>query len=155
MKAEQQDALEAAAQEWAKCGYPGSGAVFNHLALTVEDIWPVEEPQWVLRTWADVVTGDEVRMPGTEVTASIAMRYRHPSEDPTGRSWHVVPLDMTPGPWAHTKDHVVQPGECVVQMEGRQKAFFADPAAPVEIKLTAEEVKLFDRLGWANRVKQA
>jgi hypothetical protein len=188
VKAEQQDALEAAALEWAKSGYPGSGAVFNHLALTVENIWPVEphcsickrvlnvpgdpasidcggdcaacmaeeegEPAWVLRTWADVVTGDEVRMPGTDATATIAMRYRHPSEDKAGKSWHVVASAET-GPWAYKTDHFVQPGECVVMLgtDTNVGPRFMNPVAPVEIKLTAEEVKLYGRLGWSNRVK--
>jgi hypothetical protein len=113
-----------------------------------------EEPQWVLRTWADVVTGDSVRMPGTDATAIIAMRYRHPSEDPTGKSWHVVPSTET-GPWAHTKDHFVQPGECVVLLDvPGERERFMDPAAAVEIALTPAEVAVIEMLGWANRLEQ-
>jgi hypothetical protein len=128
------------------------------LHVSVEDLGVVppepttEEPNWVLRTWADVVTGDEVRMPGTDVTATIAMRYRHPSEDPAGTSWHVVPATDT-GPWAHTKDHFVQPGECVIQMADSHTARFMNPAAPVEIKLSPAEVAFIDSVGWHLRAK--
>lgn len=116
----------------------------------------LDEPRWVLRTWADVVTGDEVRMPGTEHTATIAMRYRHPSEDPAGTSWHVVPSTDT-GPWAHTKDHFVQPGECVVlfSTEPTGQPRFMKPAAPVEIKMTTAELAALELIGhgWADRIK--
>ena len=111
-----------------------------------------EEPHWVLRTWADVVTGDEVRMPGTDATATISMRYRHPSEDPTGQSWHV-----RAGHGGHWNDSVAQPGECVVRFGDEEELRTMLPTAPVEIKLTANEVEVLElmgRDGWAIRVKQ-
>jgi hypothetical protein len=93
-------------------------------------------------------------MPGTDVTATIAMRYRHPSEDPSGTSWHVVEGSET-GPWAHKTDHFVQPGECVIMLatDTNVGPRFMNPAAPVEIKLSAKEVWVAELLGWSNRVK--
>jgi hypothetical protein len=118
--------------------------------------------QWVTRMWRDVCTGDKVRMPGTDVTAVIEMRYRHAgfnpntlkatpqSQDAAGRSWHVV--SSGDGKFAHTRDHIVQPGECVVLLAGETAVRFMDPAKPVEIELTAEDVRAAELLGWENRL---
>lgn len=109
---------------------------------------------WVRRTWADVRTGDAVRMPGTEVTAVITMRYLHPSEDSSGQAWHVVGSTDT-GPWAHTKDHYVQPGECVVCLNAEALPRFMNPAAPVEIQTDAATARVMDLGylgGWEARI---
>lgn len=104
------------------------------------------EMQWVLRTWQDVRTGDTVRMPGTEVTAVIEMRYLHPSQDPEGKAWHIV------AGRTHWDNHAVQLGECVVQLAGEGQPRFMNPVAPVEIELTAEDIRVAELLGWENRL---
>ncbi len=117
---------------------------------------PAGEPEllWVPRRWRDVVTGDTVRMPGTEITAIIERRYLHPSEDPHGLTWHVTD-DGTRERWSHTRDHVVQPGECVVALAGEApRVRFMDPGAAVEIRLSGEELKAIEMLGWENRLSQ-
>jgi hypothetical protein len=117
------------------------------------------QPQWVMCTWADVVTGDRVRAPGTNTTALVVRRYRHPSEDPFGQTMHVVPSAET-GPWAHKGDRLVQPGECVVELapeEGEQDAGgtprYMKPQIPVEIELTAGELSAIEAMadGWSRR----
>jgi hypothetical protein len=107
------------------------------------------ETQWVLRTWQDVRTDDRVRMPGTDVTATIQTRYLSAEQDPMGQAWHVVSGGS--GPFAHQKDHVVQPGECVVLLEGETQPRFMNPVAPVEIEVTAKDVWATELLGWENR----
>jgi hypothetical protein len=106
--------------------------------------------EWVLRTWKDVRTSDRVRMPGTDVTAVIECRYLHSSQDPQGRTWHVVSGGS--GQRARFDDHVVLPHECVVLLAGEKDVRFMDPAKPVEIEMAAEEVNVRNLLGWENRL---
>lgn len=102
--------------------------------------------QWVLRTWRDVRSRDYVRMPGTEITSGITHRLWPPTDDERGRrSWHMVAGEK------HWDDHVVQPGECVVVLEGETTPRFMNPSAPVEILLTQNEESAINALGWENR----
>jgi hypothetical protein len=105
---------------------------------------------WVTRTWRDVRTGDHVRMPGTDVTAHIGRRYLHPSQDPQGRTWHVI--SGGDGQRARFNDHTVLPSECVVLLAGEKEVRFMDPAKPVEIEMTVENQRAAELLGWENRV---
>jgi hypothetical protein len=103
-----------------------------------------EVPLWALRTWADVRKGDTVRMPGSEITATITDRLWHPSEDPRGESWHVV-HDGTTDKWAHTRDRFVQPGECVIvspDITAAEHGRWMEPTAGVEILLPGGEAEL-------------
>jgi hypothetical protein len=108
------------------------------------------EMQWVTRTWQDVRTNDVVRMPGTDVTATIEHRYRHPSQDQAGKDWHVI--SGGDGRFAHMKDHIVQPGECVVLLAGESQPRWMNPAAAVEIEMTAEGLCVTEQLRWENRL---
>lgn len=137
------------------------GDEYGRFRLTVraEDLGPVPpigpendpaqqheqpEPMWVLRTWADVRKGDAVRMPGTEMTAAITDRLWHPSEDPRGESWHVV-HDGSTEKWAHTRDRVVQPGECVIvspDIPAAEHGRWMQPTAGVEILLAGGQQEL-------------
>jgi len=99
-----------------------------------------DEPRWYPMHWRHVVTGDRVRMPGTEHTAEVTMRYRHRSEDPEGLAWHVVP-----GQGEHWTDHAVQPGECVVVLDSGEPRFMR-PDAEVEIEFTPAEYEAVQRL---------
>lgn len=102
-------------------------------------------PVWVLRSWRDVVAGDVVRMPGTEVTANITARLRHPSEDPLGRSWHMVAGEK------HWDDVLVQPGQVCVSLDGGAPRFMK-PELPVEIGLPPAIATAADVLDWEARL---
>ncbi len=103
---------------------------------------------WVTRTWADVRQGDTVRMPGTEQTTTVFDRY-WPAEKGRAGSWHMVTGEK------HWDDRLVQPGECcVVIVSPSSGARFMNPAAPVEIMMTDEELEAIQLLGsWDERVK--
>ncbi len=113
---------------------------------------------WVTRTWADVRQGDTVRMPGTEQTTTVFDRYWPPvsaSGVSAGLrprfagSWHMVAGEK------HWDDRVVRPGECcVVIVSADATPRFMNPAAPVEIMMTDEELEAIQLLGsWDERVK--
>lgn len=130
---------------------PGCGANLPHGDVACGDCIPDERHdvvrrRWVLRTWRDVRADDVVRMPGTEITSSIAHRLWPPTDDERGRrSWHMVAGEK------HWDDHVVQPGECVVVLQGETAPRFMNPSAPVEILLTPDEESAINALGWENR----
>lgn len=92
---------------------------------------------WVERTWVDVRTGDQVRMPGTDVTAHVqnAMLQR----------WHVDPRSSEYRPEA------LEWSAVRVLLDGG-KAYDMDPAKPVEIEIDEATFHMLNALGWENRV---
>jgi hypothetical protein len=99
-----------------------------------------EEPQWVPRTWQDVRQGDRVRLPGTDVTASVTSVVMLP--------WHVHPAADPYHPERHKCEWIA----VRVRFAEDGKARDMDPAKPVEIELTPAEVAAIELLGWENRV---
>lgn len=117
------------------------------------------DPEWVLRTWSDVATGDQVRLPGTEHTAVVAQRYR-PADRRTAterkgepprhaNTWHAVAGEK------HWDDRYVKPGEVCVVLDGTDaRPRFMEPSAEVEIWLSPAEIAAIETLGWPNRIEQ-
>lgn len=112
---------------------------------------------WVTRTWDDVRTGDVVRMPGSDVTATIAERRWPPTDSHRGRNSMHVTSDGTREKWAHTRDHVVQEGECVIRFttdDPPEQTRYMIPAAPVEIQMDRDTATVLDSVfhgGWGAR----
>jgi hypothetical protein len=112
----------------------------------------IGQPNWILRTWADVRRGDTVRLPHyRQATTVIKDRYIPPAatkeEARAERGyWHVVPAPK------HWDDHAVRPGECWVVFQGETEPRNMDPAKPVEIELTPAEVQAIEAIGWENRL---
>jgi hypothetical protein len=103
------------------------------------------EPVWVERPWRDVRTGDTVRMPGTDAVATVTQRLRHPSEDPQGRTWHMVPGAQ------HWEDVTVQPGEVCVSLNGARPRWMK-PDMGVEIQLPSPPAgAAYAAVGWEHR----
>lgn len=112
-----------------------------------------ERPQWYARTMSDVRPGDRIlpgvsdkhdlKPEGFKVTA----RCWPPTDDARGRgSWHVIE-----GSDGHWSDHVVQPGECCVHLDGAGHRLFR-PTFAVEILLAPSEMQAIELLGgWENR----
>ena len=113
---------------------------------------PTDDPIWVLRTWADVRTGDDVRLPGTENCAHVAKAVHH--------DWQVDPRSGTgkfnpprPLKWSgvHVSLWTTIPAPGVINVQESQ--FTMDPAKPVEIKTTQLELDAINLLGgWSARV---
>lgn len=104
-------------------------------------------PQWVPRTWADVRTGDRVRLPGTDSTALVEHAQR--------QAWHVDPRSGTssynpprPLEWSGVKVSL-RPAERPDQVA----EFTMDPAKDVEIRLSPLELQAIELLGWSNRIE--
>ncbi len=114
---------------------------------------------WVQRTFADVRAGDRIRLgsaPGAP-EARITARYLHPSDDPAGRTWHVVPSGET-GPWAHKGDVVVQPGEVVLCSPdiNAGEPYRFKPEVPVEIWFPDRAtLRAVEAWGWSKRLDYA
>ncbi len=103
-------------------------------------------PAWVERTWWDVVEGDVVRPPGTDLRFVVAHASRAP--------WHVHPAaneyrpNEMPAEWTDIRVRF-QDGDAVSELRSMR------PDAPVEIMLDAEELAAIETLGWENRVRMA
>jgi hypothetical protein len=118
------------------------GALRDELAAEA-----AQELIWVPRTWLDVRTGDDVRLPGTDNTAHVehAVHQRWRVDPRTGTaSWNPPqPLE-----WSgvkvtlRTTANPDQPAELTM-----------DPAKPVEIKLAQVEADAIELLGWENRTQ--
>lgn len=121
---------------------PGDGNPVGHGDTDCgEHDEPQEELQWVLRTWQDVRVGDRVRMPGTDITATVAGAVLMP--------WHVHPAA---DPYHPERSRCEWSAMRVQFMEDGVRRDM-DPAKPVEIELTASEVAAIELLGdWENRV---
>lgn len=114
---------------------------------------PIEEPpQWYARTMADVRPGDTIRPTGHPNGTSpsawsvCTARCWPPTDDVRGRgSWHVIEGG------GHWDDHVIQPGECCVHLDGAGHRLFR-PTFGVEILLAPSEVQAIELLGgWEHR----
>ncbi len=99
-------------------------------------------PAWVERTWADVVDGDTVRPPGTDLSFMV--------NGPVIRApWHVHPAaneyrpNEMPAEWSEIR----------VRFVGDPELRFMRPDAPVEILLAPSELAAIEALGWENRVR--
>lgn len=101
-----------------------------------------DELIWHPRTWADVRSGDTVRLPGTEVTAEIGTAVLlHWNIDPrTGTSGYNPPVAMP---------HDVMRVRFTHELEAPPRDM--DPVKPVEIQLTRSEIDALDTIGWAER----
>lgn len=110
------------------------------------------QPIWVARTMTDVRPGDTIRPAGMDIAGMrVTARCWPPAaakDKQTSRdrgSWHVIE-----GSGGHWDDHVIQPGECCVHLDGAGHRLFK-PTFKVEIQLTASEVAAIELLGWDNR----
>ncbi len=111
-----------------------------------------EQPQWYARTMADVRPGDLIRpKPGTPESRVTARCYpvaptRMGQTARDRGSWHVIE-----GSGGHWDDHVIQPGECCVHLDGAGHRLFR-PTFGVEILLAPSEVQAIELLGgWEHR----
>ncbi len=108
---------------------------------------PEEEPEWVLRTWADVRVGDVVRPPGTDLRFTVAVAAHAP--------WHVHPAanqyrpNEMPAEWSEVRVRFHEEDSA----SGGQLRLM-NPAAAVEILLAPGEVAAIEALGWENRLAQ-
>lgn len=88
---------------------------------------------WVLRTWADVRSGDDIRMPGTSneayVQSAVHLQWH---VDPRGSEYQPQPLE-----WSGVRVvlHHNTKGARVSQSE-----WTMDPAKPIEIQLSQGEL---------------
>lgn len=121
-------------------------------------------PQWIARTMADVRAGDTIRPilvdPGPEAESRVTGRYLPPQPVKNGMhpdpvmapvkagSWHVVS-----GGAKHWDDHVVQPGEVWLNLDGATEPRMLKPTFGVEILLSPSEAAAIELLGWQNRLE--
>lgn len=101
--------------------------------------------QWYPRTWADVRTGDTVRMPGSEQTAVVA--YLHV----TG-PWHVDPHTGTS---ARNPPQPLEHGAYIGITFDTGGSYHMDPTKPVEILADQRDVTAIELLAidyFADRV---
>jgi len=110
------------------------------------------QPVWVKRTMTDVRPGDMIRPAGKDIAGMrVTARCWPPATSESKQtardrgSWHVVE-----GSGGHWDDHVLQPGECCVHLDGAGHRLFK-PTFAVEIQLTPSEVAAIELLGWNNR----
>jgi len=111
---------------------------------------------WHPRPLRDVRKGDVIRPAGTDAQSTVTDRYWPPqpaTRNPDGSDglpkdrgvWHVVPGEQ------HWDDHVVQPGEVVICLDGGEPRNMA-PDFAVEILLDPAEIAAIDAIGWDNRL---
>lgn len=109
---------------------------------------------WIPRPMRDVRKGDVIRPAGVLLLAAqstVTDRYWPTTPDGSDRgTWHVVP-DRGSDKWAHTRDHVVQPGEVVVCLDGGEPRNMA-PDFAVEILLAPDEAAAIEAIAWDNRL---
>lgn len=122
-----------------------------------------DELIWHPRTMKDARKGDQIRPAETAkldpdyAGAKVTARYMPPQ--PATRNadgsdglpldhnaWHVVPGASG----KHWDDHVVQPGEVWLCLDGGAPRN-VDPDFPIEILLTRAEIAAIELLGWDNR----
>ncbi len=108
------------------------------------------EPTWHPLTMQHVRPGDRVRPRGNlnaEAEITVTARWWPPTGDARGRgSWHVIAGEK------HWDDHVVQHGECVVELNGDGRARFLPPEMEIEILIAPAEVASIEALGgWEQR----
>lgn len=122
-----------------------------------------EQPEtWVLRTMKDVRAGDVIRPAhrgtGSPSESTVTARYLPPMKDGSNAgAWHVVSGGS--GPFAHTKDHVVRPGEVWLCFDNEGDPRHLDPTFPVEILMDQATAEWLDSenvntagMGWEGRV---
>ncbi len=124
-----------------------------HTASTVAiaELSAALELIWHARTMKDARKGDQIRPAGSDMPNGTAVtdRLLPPTDDASDRgTWHVVSAGN--GKWAHLKDHVVQPGEVWLCLDGGAPQSL-NPDFPIEILLTRAEIAAIDALGWDNR----
>lgn len=109
-------------------------------------------PQWVARTLTDVRPGDVIRPTGIDVPPQrVTARCWPPAPSKAAQthrdrtSWHVIE-----GQGGHWDDHVVQPGEVCVHLDGASHRLMR-PTFGVDIWLAPSEVAAIELLGWDNR----
>lgn len=106
---------------------------------------------WHPRTMKDARKGDQIRPAGSDMPNGTAVtdRYWPTTPDASDRgTWHVISAGS--GKWAHKDDHVVQPGEVWLCLDGGAPRN-VDPDFPIEILLTRAEIAAIELLGWDNR----
>jgi len=156
----------------AACNYerhicPGCGANIGHgeTACAACSDGPREDPVlmvWHPRPLRDVRKGDVIRPAGTDAQSTVTDRYWPPqpaTRNPDGGdglpkdrgTWHVIG-DPGLDKWAYTRDHVVQPGEVVICLDGGEPRNMA-PDFAVEILLDPAEIAAIDAIGWDNRIR--
>src|ERR1044072_138718 len=126
---------------------PGDG---DHIPHGATDCGNHDETQpdpvliWVERTWADVRTGDRVRMPGTDATAHVqsAMHQR----------WHVDPRSSEYRPEGLEWSAVRVTLAFAFTNATNVSSYDMDPAQPVEIEIDEATLHMLNALGWENRV---
>lgn len=110
---------------------------------------------WVTRTWADVRTGDMVRMPGTENTAHV--------QHAVHQYWHTDPRTGTskfnpPQPLEWSCVHVVLADRADQSLRRPLGEWDMDPAKPIEIQVSATELDAMTLLAgdkekaWTDRI---
>lgn len=94
---------------------------------------------WYPRTWVDVRAGDQVRLPDSDVTATIATAvHLHWHVDPRSSEYEPRPLE-----WSGVQ----------VRFEGEDQPLRTmDPAKPIDILLSPQEHSHIKFLGWPNRI---
>lgn len=113
------------------------------------DAWDIARqgaPEWYLRTYADVRTGDVIMHgpPGTSAplatVLSCSQEQHHVKDGGTGKHWD---------------DTAVEHGLTRVRLDypGSDPNHILDipSSAPVRVRLTAEEFRAIELLGWSNR----
>lgn len=102
----------------------------------------VRELIWVLRTWADVRTGDHVRMPDSRVNGAHVAGAVHLTwhVDPRSSEWRPIALGWSGVQIRFAEDYEDSPPRTM------------DPAKPVEIELSPDEVAAIEEIGWSERI---
>lgn len=119
---------------------------------------PVDPPQWVERTWVDVRQGDIVRPPGVEgadakVTAIGPVVPWGVNDIQPLDAYQQRDIQYNPGRYAGT--YAVRKATLKALADQASAPMTRDmkPDAPVEIEMTASEVRAIELLGgWQNRV---
>lgn len=124
------------------------------LFLEVGDEWLApDDPIWVPRTWTDVRSGDDVRLPGTDNYAHVqrAVHQAWQVDPRTGTSSYNPPRALA---WSGVKVTLYSTAEDGTRGFATQVSEFTmDPVKPIEIKLTRSEVEAIELLGWDNRLE--
>lgn len=112
-----------------------------------------DDPIWVPRTWTDVRSGDDVRLPGTDNYAHVqrAVHQAWQVDPRTGTSSYNPPRALA---WSGVKVTLYSTAEDGTRGFATQVSEFTmDPVKPIEIKLTRSEVEAIELLGWDNRLE--
>jgi len=120
------------------------------LRAELADAAKANEPIWVPATWADVRTGDDVRLPGTENYAHVHRAvHLHWHVDPRSSEYRPKPLE-----WSGVAVTLYTKGnETAGSIEVQASEFTMDPAKPIDIKTTQLELDAVNLLGgWPARI---